>query len=68
MRGWEKPIATLSKTEHDSLGQNNLSLGKGALNSIKVFSVGSVPGYFGSVLIFSRLVPKAGGTILLKLN
>lgn len=68
MSGCEKPIATLSKTEQESLGQNNLSLGRGALNSISVFNVGSEPGYLGSVLRFSKLVPKAGGTILRRLN
>ena len=56
MSGCEKPIATLSKTEQESLGQNNLSLGRGALNSISVFNVGSDPGYLGSVFKFSKLV------------
>ena len=58
----------LSKTVQERRGQNNLSLGKGALISIKVFRVGSEPGIFGSVLMFSRLFPRAGGTILFRLN
>ena len=68
MRGCDKPSATLSKTEHYNLGQNNLSFGKGALNSINVFNVGSDPGYFGSVFIFSKLVQYYDGTILIRLN
>jgi hypothetical protein len=58
----------LSKTEQESRGQNSLSLGKGALNSIKVFKVGSEPGIFGSVFKLFRFAPRAGGTILLRLN
>ena len=58
----------LSNTEQESRGQNSLSLGNGALNSIRVFKVGSEPGIFGSVLRLFRLAPSAGGTMLLRLN
>jgi len=47
---------------------NRTSTGKGALNSIRVLSVGSEPAIFGSVLMLSRLVPRADGTIDLRLN
>jgi hypothetical protein len=68
IRGWDKPYKMLSWTEQDILGQKRISFGSGALNSIKVFRVGSEPAIFGSVLRFSRFAPSAGGTILLKLN
>lgn len=68
INGYDKPCKILSCTEQDILGQNRMSFGRGALNSIKVFSVGSEPAIFGSVFIFSRFVPKAGGTILFRLK
>lgn len=58
----------LSNTEHDILGQNRISTGSGALNSIKVFKVGSVPAIFGSVLILLKSLPNLGATKLLRLN
>lgn len=66
--GCEKPMTILSKTEQAILGVNRTSTGKGALNSIRVLSVGSEPAIFGSVLMLSRLVPRADGTIDLRLN
>jgi len=58
----------LSKTYTASLGQNNFSIGSGAMNSIRVLSVGSVPGIIGSVRILFKFAPSAGGTILFRLK
>jgi len=58
----------LSKTVQDNRGQKSSSRGNGALISIKVFKVGSGPGILGCVLIFSKLAPIAGGTILFRLK
>ena len=58
----------LSKTEQESLGQYKLEIGSGASNSMRVFSVGSLPAILGSVRTLFRFVPSAGGTLLFKLN
>lgn len=61
-------MTMLSKTEHDILGQNRISIGNGAMNSIRVFKVGSDPAILGSVLMLLKDVPNAGGTSDFKLN
>jgi hypothetical protein len=63
-----KLLKMLSNTEHYNLGQYNGSFGKGIVNLIIVFIVGSAPAGPGYVLMFSIFLAQFGGTKLLRLN